>query len=69
LWNLVREHDVVAAAGEGLADDLLGLAGAVDVAVSMKLMPASRAAWMIRIDSSWSGCPRRRTSSCRGKTG
>jgi hypothetical protein len=23
----------------------------------MKLMPASRAAWMIRIDSSWSDCP------------
>src|SRR5918995_1017123 len=26
-------------------------------AVSMKLIPAPRAAWMIRIDSSWSGLP------------
>jgi hypothetical protein len=26
-------------------------------AVSMKLIPASSAAWMIRIESSWSGLP------------
>ena len=32
-WHerLGREHDVVAASGEGLADDDLGLAGGVDV--------------------------------------
>src|SRR5688572_12036503 len=35
----------------------------------MKLIPASSAAWMMRIDSSWSGFPRRRTSSRRGRTG
>jgi len=26
-------------------------------AVSMKLIPASRALWMMRIESSWSGLP------------
>ena len=26
-------------------------------AVSMKLMPASRARWMMRVESSWSGLP------------
>jgi hypothetical protein len=58
--RLGGEHDVVAATLEGFSDDLLGFAAREYAsAVSMKLIPASRALWMIRIESSWSEFPMR----------
>ena len=57
--DLRREHDGVApAAGERLADDLLGLAARVDVGGVDEVDARRRArAWMIAIESSWSVLP------------
>jgi hypothetical protein len=43
--------------GRGPIDDLLRLAALYLSAVSMKLMPKSKALWMMRMQSSWSGLP------------
>jgi hypothetical protein len=55
--HLRREYDIVASAGERLADDLLGLAGRVDVRGVDEVDPRVEGRWMIRIDSPWSGLP------------
>ena len=55
--HLGREHDLVAAAFERLADDLLGLAARVDVGGVDEVDAGVERLWMIRTDSSWSGLP------------
>ena len=53
-----RQHDVVALPAQRLGEDLLRLARRRTAsAVSMKLMPASSAACVIRMQSSWSVLP------------
>ena len=56
--NLGGEHDVVAPALDAPWPTISSDSPAeYTSAVSMKLMPASSAAWMIAIESSWSGLP------------
>ena len=55
--ELGGQHDVVAAALERLADDLLRLAGGVDVGGVDEVDPGVERGWMMRIESSWSVLP------------
>lgn len=55
--GLACKHDRVASTAESPSDDLLRLPAEYMSAVSMKLMPASRAAWMILAPSTWSALP------------
>ena len=55
--HLRREHDVVAAALERLADDLLGLAGGVDVGGVDEVDPGVQRGVDDADESSWSALP------------